>query len=92
MPLEVQGHTVPHWKALRYGKDQSRGVSYDITLSICQDVLKTGNLLHKQGIVDSLLHNNVNFLPFCRNLRNSEFLHFGKGKESLKEGKKFYFT
>ena len=57
--IEVQGHTVPHWKALRYGKDESRGLSYDSTLSICQDVLKSGNLLHKWGSVDSLMYTTV---------------------------------
>ena len=40
MPLEVQGHTVPHLKALRYGKHQTRGLSCGSTLSILQDVLK----------------------------------------------------
>ena len=30
--LEVQGHSVPDWKALRYGKVKSRGLSYDSTL------------------------------------------------------------
>ena len=55
----VQSHTGPHWKALRYGKDESRGLSYDSTLSICQDVLKSGNLLHKQSFVDSLMHTIV---------------------------------
>ena len=38
---------------LRYGKDDSRGLSCGSTLNIRQDVLKSGNLLHKQGIVDS---------------------------------------
>ena len=59
IPLEVQGHTVPHWKALRHGKDESRGLSYDSTLSICQDVLKTGSVLQKQSFVDSLTHTTV---------------------------------
>ena len=27
IPLEVQGHTVPHLKALRYGKDGPKGLS-----------------------------------------------------------------
>ena len=29
-------NTEPHWKALRYGKDESRGLNYDSTLSICK--------------------------------------------------------
>ena len=49
IPLEVQGHIVPHWKAPRYGKDELLGLSYDSTLSIFQDVLKSGNFLHKRG-------------------------------------------
>ena len=57
--LEVQGHTVPHWKALRYGNDESRGISYNSTLNICQDVLKSGNLLHKRGFDDSQSHTTV---------------------------------
>ena len=52
----VKSHTVPHWKALRYGKDESKRLSYDSTPSICPDVLKSDNLLHKQGFVDSLVH------------------------------------
>ena len=32
MPLEVQGHTVPHLKALRYGKDGPKGLSWITTL------------------------------------------------------------
>ena len=51
MPLEVLGHTVPHWKALRYGKDGSREISCGSTSSICQDILKSDNLLHKRGFV-----------------------------------------
>ena len=53
MPLEVQSHAVPHWKALRYGKDKSRRLSCGSTLNIHQDILKSGNLLHKWGFVDS---------------------------------------
>ena len=49
----MQGHTVPHWKALRYGKADLRGLSCGSTLKIYQDVLKSGSLLHKQGFVDS---------------------------------------
>ena len=32
MPLEVQGHTVPHLKALRYGKYVPKGLSWITTL------------------------------------------------------------
>ena len=48
--LEVQGHTVPHVKALSYGKYESRGISSGSTSCICQDVLKSKNLQGLQGI------------------------------------------
>ena len=41
------------FEALRYGKDESRGQSCGSPLNIHQDILKSGNLLHKQGFVDS---------------------------------------
>ena len=53
IPLEIQGHTVAHLKALTYGKYETRGLSCGSTLSIFKDVLKSGNLLHKRGFVDS---------------------------------------
>ena len=56
MPLEMQGHTVPHWKALRYGKYQASGLS---TFSIGQDILKSANLPHKLSFLDSLIHTIV---------------------------------
>ena len=46
-PLEVQGHTVPQQKALRYGKDRERGLSCGSTFNICQDTIKSETLLHK---------------------------------------------
>ena len=51
MHLEAQGHTVPHLKALRYGIYEKRGLSCGSTSSICQGILKNGNLLHKWGFV-----------------------------------------
>ena len=69
IPLELQGHKVPHLKALRCGKDQSRELGYDSTLSICQDVLKSGNLLHKLGFVDSLMHTTVLHIVYTTNYR-----------------------
>ena len=58
-PLDLQGHVVPHFKALRYGKDEKgrlrcRGIS-----TICQGVLKNSNLLHKTGLVDSQMVGTV---------------------------------
>ena len=51
IPLEVQGHTIPHLKALRYGIYETRGFSCGSTSSICQGILKSGNLLHKWCVV-----------------------------------------
>ena len=42
-----------------YGKDESRGLSCGCTSSIFQDVMKSDNLLHKRGFVDSLLQTTV---------------------------------
>ena len=47
MPVEVQGHTVPHLKSLRYGIYETRRLSCGSVSSICQDILKSVNLLHK---------------------------------------------
>ena len=52
MTLEVQGHTVPHLKALRCGIDHIKRLSCGSTFIICQAFLST-DLLHKQGFVDS---------------------------------------
>ena len=50
---------VPHWKALKYGKDDSRGLSCGSTLNIHQEVLKNENLLHTRGFPDSQFGNTV---------------------------------
>ena len=52
-PLKVQGHKVPHWKALSSGKYETRGLNCDNTLNIYQDVLKSANLPQIQGFVDT---------------------------------------
>ena len=57
--LEVTGHTVPYLKALRFGIYEIRGLSCGSTSSICQDFLKSDNLLHKQDFVDFLLQTTV---------------------------------
>ena len=46
-------YTVIQWKALRYGKDDSRGLSCGSTLNIYLGVLKICNLLDKWSFVDS---------------------------------------
>ena len=53
MFLEEKGHTVPHWKALSIGKYDPRRLNCGSTLNICQDVLKSANLLQQQGFDDS---------------------------------------
>ena len=75
MPLEVQGSTVPNLKDLRYGKDESRGLSWSCTSSIFQDVMKSDNFLHKQGFVDSLLQTIVRMCFISRIL--SDFQSVG---------------
>ena len=50
---------MPYWKALRYGKDGSRQLGCGCTSSICQGILKSVNLLHKQGFVDSQMKTTV---------------------------------
>ena len=51
--LKLESNTVPHLKALRYGKFETRGLSCGGTSSICQAILKSDNLLHKWGFADS---------------------------------------
>ena len=60
--LEVQGHTVPHWKALGSGKHEASGLSCGSTLNIHQDILKRRNLLHKWGFVDSQFGTTVTWV------------------------------
>ena len=60
--LEEKGHTVPYWKALSHGKYEPRGLSCGGTLKICQDVLKSANLLHKWGIVSFPMASIVHFV------------------------------
>ena len=62
--FEIWGHTVPHWKALRSGKNETRGVSCSSNSSIYNDDLKRANLLHKRGPVDSQLIATVNWEVF----------------------------
>ena len=50
---------MPCLKGLSYGKDESRGLSCGYRFSICQNVMKSDNLLHIRGFVDSLLQTTV---------------------------------
>ena len=51
--------TTVHWRALRYGKCEPRGLSCGSTLNICQDVSKSANLIHVHGFGDSQSHSVV---------------------------------
>ena len=53
--LEVLEHTVP----LSAGKYEPRGLKHSCTLDICQQVLKSSNLLHKHDFVDSQMQTIV---------------------------------
>ena len=53
------GHTVSNWKTLSFSKYEARGLSSGNTLRLCQDVLKSANLLHKLGLVDSQMKTTV---------------------------------
>ena len=57
----IQGFTVPHWKALRYGKVDLRELrcGSNLNLNIHKDVLKSGNLLHIWGFGDFQFGNTV---------------------------------
>ena len=57
--LLIQGHKIPYWKALRYGKDESRGLRCGSTFNVHQDLLKSCNLLHKRGFVDSQSNSTI---------------------------------
>ena len=76
--LKIEGHIVHQWKALRYSKDDSRGLSCGSTLNIHQNLLKSGNLLHKQGFVDSQFCTTVHYsrLTAAIALSNKFFVNF----------------
>ena len=57
---------MPHWRALRYVKDEKRRHGFGSTSAICQDVLKTDNLLHKRGHVDSQMVSTVYAFYFSK--------------------------
>lgn len=51
--LSLQDNTIPNLKAHISAKYDPRGLSYGSTLNIYQDVMKSGDLLHKRNFVDS---------------------------------------
>ena len=58
MSVEVQVHTVPHFKGLISGIDDV-GNWCDSTFILCYSILKTAILLHKRGFVDSQMATTV---------------------------------
>ena len=59
MPIEVQGHTVPHLKALINGKLEPRGLRCGSTFILCYVLLKTAILLHTKGLVKTEMASTV---------------------------------
>ena len=59
MPLEVQGHRVPHMKALISGKLEPRGLRCGNTFILCYTLLKRAILLHKIRFVWLVLATTV---------------------------------
>ena len=55
----MQGHTVPHWKALSRGKYDPREVNRNSTLNICKDILKIVSLRHEWGLGEYQLQSPV---------------------------------
>ena len=60
MSVEVQVHTVPHFKGL---------IELDSTFILCYSILKTAILLHKRGLVKTEVLSTVDYLTSveCRN-------------------------
>ena len=51
MPLEVQGHAVPHLKGLMCCKLEARGLRCGIISILCHTLLKNAILLHIEATV-----------------------------------------
>ena len=60
MPVEIEGHTVPHFKAPIYVKLELTGLEHGSTLSIQTSLLNIGRLLHKMGFVQREIATTVN--------------------------------
>ena len=59
MPVEVEVHTVPHFKATINAKVEPEGLECDGIFISYKAMSKIGHLLHKTGFVDSDLHTTV---------------------------------
>ena len=51
MQVEIEGHTVPHFKAPVYAKMELRGHECGSTFSVQTILLNISHLLHKRGFV-----------------------------------------
>ena len=67
MPLEVQGHAIPHIKAKLSGKFEPRGPSCSNTFILCLDIFKNPVLLHNEDLVPFVFISTVNATDTCRN-------------------------
>ena len=83
IPLDEQGHTVPHLKALRYGKDVFIGLSCGNTFNIIQGILNIEDLLHKQGLVETQLLRTVTHQA-CEGLGTNMYVSHMKTHRILK--------
>ena len=61
MAVEVEVHTVPHFKGLVNGKVEPRQLECTSTFTIQTSLLCIGRLLYKSGFVDSQLLRTVSF-------------------------------
>ena len=59
MPVEVEVHTVPHFKAPVNSKVEPRGPVHVVNSIFQNTRSKMGHLLHKSGYCDSDMHTTV---------------------------------
>ena len=59
MLVEIEGHTVPHFKAPIYSKLELCGLKYSGTLNIQTGLLKISHLLHKMRFVQTEIATTV---------------------------------
>ena len=59
MPLELQGHTVPHLKGLMCGKMEARKLRCGSIFILCHALLKNAILLHTEANVKYIKNSTV---------------------------------
>ena len=59
LPVEIEVHTVPHFKGTISGKVEPEGLECDGIFIFYQVRPKLDRLLHKMGFVDSDMHTTV---------------------------------